>query len=228
MKRTILPLLLVCLLLSACGEKGESAPPESLSPASDAQTAADTAVAEVDGRTVTAGQYRYWLGVVCDEIQSYYSAAGLALNWSAPLAEGTLGDYAKTRALRSAALYATVENWAERHGCGLTEEERAAMDAAWVLEMACCGGAMAMGLEDCRELEVGMQADLAVIDLHQPNMQPVHNTVKNIVYSGSKSNVALTMVAGRVLFERGEFHLDESAEDIYAHARQAAGRLVGA
>ena len=73
-----------------------------------------------------------------------------------------------------------------------------------------------------------MQADLAVIDLHQPNMQPVHNTVKNIVYSGSKSNVALTMVAGRVLFERGEFHLDESAEDIYAHARQAAGRLVGA
>ena len=110
----------------------------------------------------------------------------------------------------------------------LRQGDAAAMDAAWVLEMACCGGAMAMGLEDCRELEVGMQADLAVIDLHQPNMQPVHNTVKNIVYSGSKSNVALTMVAGRVLFERGEFHLDESAEDIYAHARQAAGRLVGA
>ena len=140
MKRTILPLLLVCLLLSACGEKGESAPPESLSPASDAQTAADTAVAEVDGRTVTAGQYRYWLGVVCDEIQSYYSAAGLALNWSAPLAEGTLGDYAKTRALRSAALYATVENWAERYGCGLTEEDRAAMDAAWAEKAAAAGG----------------------------------------------------------------------------------------
>lgn len=140
MKRTILPLLLVCLLLSACGEKGENAPPGSLSPASDAQTAPDTAVAQVDGRTVTAGQYRYWLGVVCDEIQSYYSAAGLALDWSAPLEDGTLGDYAKTRALRSAALYATVENWAERYGCGLTEEDRAAMDADWAEKAAAAGG----------------------------------------------------------------------------------------
>lgn len=140
MKRTILPLLLVCLLLSACGEKGENAPPESLSPASDVETAADTAVAQVDGRTVTAGQYRYWLGVVCDEIQSYYSAAGLALDWSAPLEDGTLGDYAKTRALRSAALYATVENWAERYGCGLTEEDRAAMDADWAEKAAAAGG----------------------------------------------------------------------------------------
>lgn len=33
-----------------------------------------------------------------------------------------------------------------------------------------------------------------MIDLNQPNMQPENNIVKNLVYSGSKQNVKLTMV----------------------------------
>lgn len=28
-----------------------------------------------------------------------------------------------------------------------------------------------------------------MIDLHQPNMQPLNNITKNVVYSGSKQNV---------------------------------------
>lgn len=108
----------------------------------------------------------------------------------------------------------------------LRARDAAAMEADAVLEMACSAGALAMGLPECRCIAPGMQADLVVIDLQQPNMQPVHNSVKNLVYSGSKSNVALTMIAGRILYENGVFHLDESAESIYENARRVTEKLV--
>ena len=46
-----------------------------------------------------------------------------------------------------------------------------------------------------------------MIDLKQPNMQPENNLVKNLVYSGSKQNVKLTMVNGRVLYENQNFDI---------------------
>ena len=81
--------------------------------------------------------------------------------------------------------------------------------------MATVGGAQAMGLTDCDVLAPGKQADLIVIDLQRPNMQPVHNVPCNLVYSGSKENVRLTMVAGRVLYENGAFFIGEPVQDIY-------------
>ena len=48
-----------------------------------------------------------------------------------------------------------------------------------------------MNLSDCDVLVKGKQADLIMIDLHQPNMQPIHNIRKNLVYSGSKQNVKI-------------------------------------
>ena len=72
-----------------------------------------------------------------------------------------------------------------------------------------------MGLADCDVLAKGKKADLIMIDLMQPNMQPMNNIVKNIVYSGSKSNVKLTMVNGRILYENGNFNVGQSVSDIY-------------
>ena len=94
------------------------------------------------------------------------------------------------------------------------------------LEMACVGGARAMGLADCDDLAEGKLADLVVIDMSQPNMQPVNNIAHNIVYSGSKSNVRLTMVNGTILYEDGQYHLDESVEDIYSRANEIAERIM--
>lgn len=100
----------------------------------------------------------------------------------------------------------------------LATGDAAACPAECVLEMACVGGARAMGLDDCTDVAPGKKADLVVLDLQRPNMQPENNLVKNIVYAGSKENVRLTMVNGRVLYERGEFFVGESAERIYAKA----------
>ena len=101
----------------------------------------------------------------------------------------------------------------------------AAADAVHVLRSACSVGARMMGLEDCDCLAVGKQADLCMIDLHMPNMQPLNNIAKNVVYSGSKANVALTMVAGKILYERGAYTFDVDPEAVYAKANEIIARI---
>lgn len=107
----------------------------------------------------------------------------------------------------------------------LREEDAAVLDANDVLYMATAGGAYAMGLPDCDCLEVGKKADLAMIDLQQPNMQPENNLTKNLVYSGSKQNVKLTMVNGRILYEDGRFYIGEDAADIYKKANEIVRKM---
>ena len=84
-----------------------------------------------------------------------------------------------------------------------------------------------MGLKDADCLSEGKLADLFVLDLHQPNMQPLNFIVKNIVYSGSKQNVELTMVNGKILYEKGEFFIGEAPEEIYAKANRRMEELKG-
>lgn len=94
-----------------------------------------------------------------------------------------------------------------------------------ILYMATAGGAHAMQLFDCDSLAVGKKADIVMIDLKQPNMQPENNLVKNLVYSGSKQNVKLTMVNGRVLYENQSFSIGFDLAEIYARANAIIGRM---
>ena len=55
---------------------------------------------------------------------------------------------------------------------------------------------------------------IIMIDLYQPNMQPFNDIARNIVYSGSKQNVKLTMIHGKVLYEDGKFDIGEEPEYI--------------
>lgn len=106
------------------------------------------------------------------------------------------------------------------------ENDAAACPAFDVLEMATKGGALAMGLADCDVLAAGKCADFAVIDLNQPNMQPLHNIPKNLVYAGSKQNVKMTVVDGKILYENGNF-TTVGAGEIYARANRLARELCG-
>ena len=105
------------------------------------------------------------------------------------------------------------------------EMDAAAVPANEVLYMATTAGARAMGLTDCDDLAVGKKADLVMIDLMQPNMQPENNLVKNLVYSGSKQNVAMTMVNGRILYEGGVFDIGFAPKEIYAKANAIISRM---
>ncbi len=102
----------------------------------------------------------------------------------------------------------------------LREKDAAALSAEKVLTMATTGGAHAMGLPECDSLAVGKKADIVMIDLMQPNMQPINNIAKNLVYSGSKMNVKMTMVDGKILYEDGVFHIGTPASDIYKEANR--------
>lgn len=107
----------------------------------------------------------------------------------------------------------------------LREKDASAVDAREVLRMATVNGAHAMGLQDCDVLAAGKYADLIMIDLHMPNMQPIHNICKNLVYSGCKSNVKMTMINGRILYENGRFADDEQVETIYRNCERITRRL---
>lgn len=106
----------------------------------------------------------------------------------------------------------------------LRERDAAAMDANRVLAMAVSDGAKAMGISDCDTLEPGKKADLIIIDLNSPNMQPLNRITKNLVYSGSKQNVKLTMVNGKILYEDGVFDVGADPEEIYAKANEIIRR----
>lgn len=108
----------------------------------------------------------------------------------------------------------------------VSEGDAAACPAFEVLEMATKGGAKAMGLDNCDVLSEGKCADFAVIDLKQPNMQPVHNIAKNLVYAGSKQNVCMTVIDGKILYENGKFTTVD-ADEIYKRANKLAREICG-
>ncbi len=107
----------------------------------------------------------------------------------------------------------------------IKNKDASSMEAAKVLEMATVGSARCMGLDDCDCIAVGKKADLIVIDLNRPSMQPINNIVKNLVYSGSKDVIKLTMVNGNILYENGSFPALD-IKQIYKEANDVVKRLA--
>ncbi|MBQ6696909.1 MAG: amidohydrolase [Lachnospiraceae bacterium] len=108
----------------------------------------------------------------------------------------------------------------------LREMDAASLETMEVLRMATVNGAKAMRLNRSDVLAKGKYADLIMIDLHQPNMQPIHNIAKNIVYSGSKANVKMTVINGKILYYKGEYNVGENPEDIYKKCQEIAERIL--
>ena len=108
----------------------------------------------------------------------------------------------------------------------LREKDASAVDAMEVLKMATVNGALAMGLHEADVLAAGKLADIIMIDLSQPNMRPQNNIPKNLVYSGSKQNVAMTMVGGEILYEKGIFYTKESPECIYKKTDNILRKII--
>ena len=104
--------------------------------------------------------------------------------------------------------------------------DAAAVDGAQVLKMATVGGAKAMCLNDCDVLTPGKLADIIMIDMTQPNMQPENNIVKNIVYAGSKSNVKMTMINGKILYEDGKFDIGIGIDELNGRANDIIQRMI--
>ena len=100
---------------------------------------------------------------------------------------------------------------------------------AWeALRLATANGARAMGFAD-GELGVireGALADVIVIDLQKPHLQPVHNVVSNLVYCGKAADVETVVVGGRIVVENRRIEgVDLPA--LYAGVADAVARIKG-
>ncbi|MGH7578191.1 MAG: amidohydrolase family protein, partial [Longimicrobiales bacterium] len=79
----------------------------------------------------------------------------------------------------------------------------AALPAATLLRMATLDGARALGL-DARigSLERGKDADLCAVAFDAPSVAPVNDPLAALFHSARASDVVLTMVRGRILYDR--------------------------
>jgi 5-methylthioadenosine/S-adenosylhomocysteine deaminase len=73
------------------------------------------------------------------------------------------------------------------------------------LTAATSAGARAQGRTDAGLLKEDYAADLIVIDLSAPHMNPRTDLPHHLLYAACGADVVLTMVDGRVLYEDGEF-----------------------
>ncbi len=151
-------------------------------------------------------------------------ASGIApikeyLEWGIPVAIGTDGP-ASNNCLDMFREMFLVTGLAK-----LKNMDASSVEATEVLKMATVNGAHAMGLMDSDVLAEGKLADIIMLDLYQPNMQPINNIQKNIVYSGSKSNVMMTMIGGIIRYENGKFNIGEEPSDIYKKAEEISKRI---
>jgi len=90
-----------------------------------------------------------------------------------------------------------------------------------LLRMATLTGAKAAFLKSVGTLEAGAAADLVAIDLHRIKgawLDPDTDLLDAVMSRGSGHDVILTMVAGRMLYHRGEF----LSADYHATAEMAA------
>ena len=117
--------LALCLSLAGCAAAPQFLQAPNAAPllGSAAGVEEEEILLRVDGREIPAWRYLYWLARACDTICGEYRAAGLEPDWTAAPGGRSLAEYAKDRALADTALYAVVENLAERCGCAGEEKD---------------------------------------------------------------------------------------------------------
>lgn len=93
-----------------------------------------------------------------------------------------------------------------------------------ILKMATVNGARLQGRPDTGVLEVGKKADIVALDFDKPHLIPAFDYPAMLCYSAQSSDVCMTMVDGRILYENGEF-LTLDAERVRATARTALKEL---
>ena len=93
-----------------------------------------------------------------------------------------------------------------------------------MLDLATRGGAAAIGLDAGHgRLTVGAPADLILVDLEQPRLQPFHS-LGQLVHAGSGADVRTVIVGGRLVVHERQLRtmdLDETLERV----RSLAGRV---
>ncbi|SMC54669.1 amidohydrolase family protein [Papillibacter cinnamivorans] len=95
-----------------------------------------------------------------------------------------------------------------------------------VLKMATAGGNAAQGRNGGR-IEAGMDANLILLDFDKPHLTPCHSVVSNLVFAARGSDVVLTMVRGKVLYEKGEWKTIDLDAVMHEVRNYAVPKILG-
>jgi 5-methylthioadenosine/S-adenosylhomocysteine deaminase len=94
----------------------------------------------------------------------------------------------------------------------LMSEDIRSLDTAGAFEAATFGGAAALGREDIGALGPGMAADIVLVDLNHPLMQPARDPLRSFVFHAADRAVRTVLVDGEVVLQEGApVHLDPVA-----------------
>lgn len=95
-----------------------------------------------------------------------------------------------------------------------------------LLAMATENGARAQGRENTGALAVGKRADIIAVCLDKPHLRPAFEALSTVAYQAQGSDVCMTMVDGKILYENGEYKtLDR--ERIYSDYDRVLNALYG-
>jgi len=155
MKKFAAGLLALCLLLTlsaGCGLKNDEENTKSLL-AELAQIDGADSVLDMNGNSIPADIYLYWLANTCNNLQyqltiysMYYGMYGETLDddgnvlWDQSVEGTPLVDMAREEAENSALSYALMENVAKDHGVAFSDEDQAALDEAIAQQIEDAGG----------------------------------------------------------------------------------------
>ena len=98
-----------------------------------------------------------------------------------------------------------------------------ATNARTVCQLPTLNGAVAQGRKDCGKIEVGKKADLILIDMDSLHNIPSYGYETTVAYSADSSDVRMTMVDGKILYQNGEYttidieKLKYEAKDVIKH-----------
>ena len=88
--------------------------------------------------------------------------------------------------------------------CKVSAGNVEATSLAEVLHAATVDGARALRRDDIGRLAQGCKADLSLVDLEHPSMQPLHDPLKSLVFSGLERPITDVFVDGRQVVRDGK------------------------
>ncbi len=86
-----------------------------------------------------------------------------------------------------------------------TTGDTAKLDSGFFVRMATENGARAQGRANCGKIAEGYRADIILIDLGAVNTIPHFELKDTFLFAANASNITLTMVDGKILYENGTF-----------------------
>jgi len=94
------------------------------------------------------------------------------------------------------------------------------------LYAATAGGALAQGRKECGIIKEGFRADMIVIDLMSPALNPVYEIANSLVFSASSRDILMTIADGRVVYDKGEFPTID-LEKAISETERSRKRILG-